>query len=79
MTRAQNYTQGPATQHYTESGPTAVRSGIEIGQDAIMDDLVSLDLEGELDADLAELSLGQRLTALTGATATAAMRMMDSE
>jgi len=40
----------------------AVRSGTEIAQDASADDLA--DLGGELDVDLAELSLGQRLTAL---------------
>ena len=32
-----------------------------------MDDLFRRDLDGELNVDLAELSLGQRLTALTGA------------
>ena len=41
-----------------------MRSGIEIGQDAKMDDLP--DTQGELDVDLAELSLGQRLTATAG-------------
>ena len=43
-----------------------VRSGLELGQDASMDDLTSRDTEGELDAELAEMSLGQRLTALSG-------------
>ncbi|KAI0090025.1 WD40-repeat-containing domain protein [Irpex rosettiformis] len=59
-------TTGIAPQRYTESSSTAVRSGIELGQDASMDDLATRDIEGELDADLAELSLGQRLTALSG-------------
>ena len=45
-----------------EPSSLAVRSGTEIAQDASADDLA--DLEGELDVDLAELSLGQRLTAL---------------
>lgn len=40
----------------------AVRSGTEIAHDVSADDLA--DLEGHLDVDLAELSLGQRLTAL---------------
>ncbi|KAI0700422.1 WD40-repeat-containing domain protein [Cytidiella melzeri] len=68
-----------ATQRYSESGATAVRSGIELGQDATMDDLASRDIEGELDADLAELSLGQRLTALTGATEGNVQRSPDSD
>lgn len=34
-----------------------------------MDDLASRDIDGDLDVDLAELSLGQRLTALSGADA----------
>lgn len=44
----------------------SVRSGVELGQDASMDDLQNAELDGELDADMAEMSLGQRLTALTG-------------
>ncbi|KAH9994424.1 hypothetical protein BJV77DRAFT_994592 [Russula vinacea] len=47
---------------YVEPSSLAVRSGTEIAQDASVDDLA--DLGGELDVDLAELSLGQRLTAL---------------
>ena len=47
---------------YVEPSSLAVRSGTEIAQDASADDLA--DLEGHLDVDLAELSLGQRLTAL---------------
>ena len=43
-----------------------------------MDDLATRDIEGELDADLAELSLGQRLTALPGGDASA-QRNSDSE
>lgn len=34
-----------------------------------MDDLATRDIDGDLDVDLAELSLGQRLTALSGADA----------
>lgn len=43
-----------------------------------MDDLAIREVEGELDAELAEMSLGQRLTALTG-DATAAARASDDE
>ncbi|KAJ7151528.1 WD40-repeat-containing domain protein [Mycena filopes] len=51
---------------YTESGSLAVRSGAELGQDEDMDDVPNNAIDGELDVDLAELSLGQRLTALSG-------------
>ncbi|KAJ7630480.1 hypothetical protein FB45DRAFT_978816 [Roridomyces roridus] len=51
---------------YTESGSVAVRSGAELGQDEDMDDAAPNVVDGELDVDLAELSLGQRLTALSG-------------
>ncbi|KAJ6519327.1 WD40-repeat-containing domain protein [Mycena sanguinolenta] len=51
---------------YTESGSVAVRSGAELGQDEEMDDIARNAIDGELDVDLAELSLGQRLTALSG-------------
>ncbi|KIP01713.1 hypothetical protein PHLGIDRAFT_112841 [Phlebiopsis gigantea 11061_1 CR5-6] len=51
---------------YNESSSVAVRSGLELGQDASMDDLTARDVDGELDAELAEMSLGQRLTVLTG-------------
>jgi U3 small nucleolar RNA-associated protein 5 len=44
----------------------AVHSGVELGQDQSADNLVLRDLDGDLDVDLAELSLGQRLTALSG-------------
>ena len=45
-----------------EPSSLAVRSGTELAQDSSADDLA--DLGGNLDVDLAELSLGQRLTAL---------------
>ncbi|KAH8834762.1 WD40-repeat-containing domain protein [Flagelloscypha sp. PMI_526] len=51
---------------YAENASTAVRSGAELGQDEEMDDLASKTIEGELDIDIAELSLGQRLTAISG-------------
>ncbi|EMD41420.1 hypothetical protein CERSUDRAFT_110003 [Gelatoporia subvermispora B] len=62
-------TIGAPNQRYNESSSLAVRSGVELGQDPALDDL--RDIDGDLDVDLAELSLGQRLTALTGADGTA--------
>lgn len=56
-----------------------MRSGLELSQDASMDDLVMRDVEGELDAELAEMSLGQRLTALTGEESGAAPAGKDSD
>lgn len=50
-----------------ESSSLTVRSGLELGQDQEMDDLALRNVDGDLDVDLAELSLGQRLTALSGA------------
>lgn len=44
-----------------------------------MDDLATGDVDGELDADLAELSLGQRLTALTGGVSANVIRDSDDE
>ncbi|TFY70053.1 hypothetical protein EVJ58_g27 [Rhodofomes roseus] len=55
---------GPSTKRYNESASLAVRTGTELGQDASMDDVEGRNMDGELDVDLAELSLGQRLTAL---------------
>ncbi|KAJ7071386.1 WD40-repeat-containing domain protein [Mycena amicta] len=52
-------------QRYTEAR-TSARSGVELGLDETMDDLGSSAIDGDLDVDLAELSLGQRLTALSG-------------
>jgi U3 small nucleolar RNA-associated protein 5 len=51
---------------YAETPSLAVHSGNELGHDQEMDDLVARDVEGDLDVDLAELSLGQRLSALSG-------------
>ncbi|GJE87876.1 WD40 and Utp12 domain-containing protein [Phanerochaete sordida] len=69
---------GAPTTRYTESSSITVRSGNELGQDASMDDLTHREIEGELDAELAEMSLGQRLTALAG-DAAAAPRDSDDE
>lgn len=57
-----DFIQVTSNTRYAEPSSLAVRSGTEIAQDPSADDLV--DLEGHLDVDLAELSLGQRLTAL---------------
>ncbi|KAG6857627.1 hypothetical protein H0H87_010195 [Tephrocybe sp. NHM501043] len=65
------------TQRYTEAPSLAVGSGVELGQDEEMDDLALRDVEGDLDVDLAELSLGQRLTALSGAPAQASSESDD--
>ena len=54
--------QAAPNKRYVEPSSLAVRSGTEFAQDASADDLA--DLGGDLDVDLAELSLGQRLSAL---------------
>ncbi|KAJ6604129.1 WD40-repeat-containing domain protein [Mycena vulgaris] len=64
---------------YTESGSVAVRSGAELGQDEDMDDIAHNAIDGDLDVDLAELSLGQRLTALSGDARPAASSDSDDE
>ncbi|KAI0793306.1 WD40-repeat-containing domain protein [Abortiporus biennis] len=71
--------KGATTKRYNESSSTAVRSGLELGQDASMDDVPTNDADGELDVDMAELSLGQRLTALTGTTQEDAGASSDEE
>ncbi|KXN87564.1 U3 small nucleolar RNA-associated protein 5 [Leucoagaricus sp. SymC.cos] len=48
---------------YNESSVT-VGSGIELGHDANLDETTVRDIDGDLEVDLAELSLGQRLGAL---------------
>lgn len=58
--------QAAPNKRYAEPSSLAVRSGTDMAQDVSADDLP--DLEGHLDVDLAELSLGQRLTALDPAT-----------
>ncbi|KAH8086604.1 NUC189-domain-containing protein [Cristinia sonorae] len=55
---------GPPTKRYTEGSSVAVRSGVELGKDASLDE--TQNAEGELDVDMADLSLGQRLTVLNG-------------
>ncbi len=58
--------QGAPNKRYNESASLAVGTGAEFGQDRTLDELVTRDVDGALDADLAELSLGQRLTAVQG-------------
>lgn len=53
---------GAPTKRFGQPSGLAVQSGSALGQDADMDDV--RDIDGALDVDLAELSLGQRLTAL---------------
>ncbi|KAH9846600.1 NUC189-domain-containing protein [Lenzites betulinus] len=57
---------GAPNKRYNEAAGLAVGTGAEIGQDRELDDLVMRDVDGVLDADLAEFSLGQRLTAVQG-------------
>lgn len=64
----------PSTKRYSEASNLAIRSGVELGQDASADDLALRDIDGVLDVDLAELSLGQRLTAIGPATTTSTAR-----
>jgi U3 small nucleolar RNA-associated protein 5 len=58
--------QAAPNKRYVEPSSLTVRSGTDMAQDVSAD--VLPDLEGHLDVDLAELSLGQRLTALDPAT-----------
>ncbi|KAG5654298.1 hypothetical protein H0H81_005147 [Sphagnurus paluster] len=58
-----------STQRYAENPVLTVGSGVQLGQNEEMDDLDLRDVDGNLDVDLAELTLGQRLTALSGAEA----------
>ncbi|KAG1907353.1 uncharacterized protein F5891DRAFT_368084 [Suillus fuscotomentosus] len=51
---------------YAEPSSLAVHSGVELGEDQAMEDLAASQIEGALNADLAELSLGQRLAAISG-------------
>ncbi|KAG2158817.1 uncharacterized protein EDB93DRAFT_1076281 [Suillus bovinus] len=51
---------------YAEPSSLAVHSGVELGEDQAMEDLAASQIEGVLDADLAELSLGQRLATISG-------------
>ncbi|KAF9654275.1 WD40 repeat-like protein [Thelephora ganbajun] len=58
--------KGPSGRKYTEPSNLKIHSGAELGQDPAADNLVVGETEGALDVDLAELSLGQRLTAVSG-------------
>lgn len=58
--------QGPSSRRYAEPSNLKIHSGVELGQDPSADNLAVGETEGALDVDLAELSLGQRLTAVSG-------------
>ena len=66
ITNGVAFLQAPPNIRYSEPSIIAVQSGVELGLSRELDDLPTRDVDGELDVDLAELSLGQRLTALTG-------------
>ncbi|PIL30894.1 hypothetical protein GSI_07063 [Ganoderma sinense ZZ0214-1] len=70
---------GAPNKRYNEASSLAVGTGAELGQDRELDDLVMRDVDGVLDADLAELSLGQRLTAVQGAPVRGSESESDSE
>lgn len=57
--------QGPPGRRYAEPSNLKIHSGVELGQDPAADNPVG-EIEGALDVDLAELSLGQRLAAVSG-------------
>lgn len=57
----------PKNARYAESSTLAIHSGAELGLDQALEDLAAHRVEGTLDTNLAELSLGQRLSALNGA------------
>lgn len=61
-----HWQQGVSKKRYAEPLSMQVRSGVELGQEPFADDIALRDIDGHLDVDLAELSLGQRLTALSG-------------
>ncbi|TBU46572.1 NUC189-domain-containing protein [Dichomitus squalens] len=77
--QADGQNTGAPNKRYNESASLAVGIGAEIGQDRELDDLVSRDVDGALDADLAELSLGQRLTAVQGVAARGSDSEFDSD
>ncbi|THH17227.1 hypothetical protein EW146_g3548 [Bondarzewia mesenterica] len=77
LTKDSDQVIGVPNKRYAESSNIAVRSGNEFGQDVSADDLALRDVDGALDVDLAELSLGQRLTALDPGAAPA--RPSDSD
>ncbi|KAF9258591.1 NUC189-domain-containing protein [Marasmius fiardii PR-910] len=60
---------GPLNRRYGESSNVTVVSGVQLGQNEEIDAFELEDRDNALDVDLAELSLGQRLTAMTGVDA----------
>ncbi|TFK30702.1 NUC189-domain-containing protein [Coprinopsis marcescibilis] len=55
---------GVTTQRYVEGSAAVVGSGLDLGIKETGEDVPMRDVDGDLEVDLAELSLGQRLTAL---------------
>ena len=55
---------------YNESANLAVASGSEIPHDPSLDTIADANVDGNLDTDLAEMSLGDRLAARSGAVMT---------
>ncbi|KAH6917109.1 hypothetical protein BKA70DRAFT_1251376 [Coprinopsis sp. MPI-PUGE-AT-0042] len=64
---AQDNEIGVSTQRYTENKSTLVGSAMDLGLKESTSDSQTRDIDGDLQVDLAELSLGQRLTALNDA------------
>ncbi|KAG5220566.1 Small (SSU) processome component [Salix suchowensis] len=60
-------------------GTASVGFGAEVGYDEQADNDLSQNVEGDLDVDVAELSLGQRLTALSGGKPTTSSEDEDSD
>jgi U3 small nucleolar RNA-associated protein 5 len=58
------------TKRYAEPPSLKVGSGVELGRDEEMDEPPPHGIDGELDVGIAELSLGQRLAAMSGRNAT---------
>ncbi|KAK2461714.1 hypothetical protein APHAL10511_006177 [Amanita phalloides] len=61
---SENVQQPIYSKRYVENANVTVRSGVELGREKTSGDEMRLD--GDLDVDLAELSLGQRLAAVSG-------------
>ncbi|KAF8641112.1 hypothetical protein AX17_000754 [Amanita inopinata Kibby_2008] len=55
-----------ANRRYSENATLPVESGVEIGQPETLEGENIQSFDGNLDVDIAELSLGQRLTAVSG-------------
>ncbi|TFK40895.1 WD40-repeat-containing domain protein [Crucibulum laeve] len=56
---------GVSNKRYAESSSVAVSSDVALGQDEAMDEQLLREVDGNLEVDLAEMSLGQRLAAVS--------------